>query len=65
MTQQEIDCQKKMDQMKELVRIYEKILHGDENHDGLFDYNEWFYEKCWDNHLIEIERLKKQLKLSL
>ena len=50
------------DDLKELIRLYEKVLHGDEKETGLFDCYDTYYSGCWDKDLIQINVLLNKLK---
>lgn len=50
------------DKVKELIELYEAILHGDkEGRIGLFDCYDSYYAGCWDEKLKKVENLKKEL----
>ena len=49
-----------------IIKTYEKIIHGDKGHTGLFDCYDTYYKGCWDNDLDEIDKLRQKLtKLKL
>jgi hypothetical protein len=50
------------DKIKELIELYEAILHGDKNSYGLFDCYDAYYRGCWDEKLKKVENLKKEFK---
>ena len=49
------------DKVKELIELYEAILHGDKHKLGLFDCYDSYYADCWDKQLKKVENLKKEL----
>ena len=49
------------DKVKELIELYEAILHGDKDEMGLFDCYDTYYVGCWDEKLNKVENLKKEL----
>ena len=53
----------KMDKEKvlELIDVYEKIIHGDESKQGLFDCYDTYYSGCWVKDLEKVEELKKEM----
>ena len=52
------------DKVKELIKLYEAILHGKEEKMGLFDCYDNYYVGCWDEQLKEVENLKQELDIS-
>lgn len=51
-----------MENVKKLIILYEKVLHGDKNSSGLFDCYDTYYVGCWDNDLAEIQKLKQLIE---
>ena len=49
------------DELIELIRLYESILHGDKDNFGLFQCYDTYYAGCWDDDLQEIEKLKTKI----
>ena len=49
------------DKVKELIELYEVILHGNKDKMGLFDCYDSYYAGCWDEQLKKVENLKKEL----
>jgi len=49
------------DKVKELIELYEAILHGKKEKMGLFDCSDSYYAGCWDEQLKEVENLKQEL----
>jgi|TARA_R110000744_G_scaffold26640_2_gene65376 hypothetical protein len=49
------------DKVKELIELYEAILHGTNDESGLFDCYDTYYAGCWDEQLKKVENLKKEL----
>ena len=49
------------DKVKELIELYEAILHGDKDKMGLFDCYDSYYAGCWDEKLNKVKNLKKEL----
>jgi hypothetical protein len=49
------------DKVKELIELYEAILHGSNDESGLFDCYDTYYVGCWDEKLKKVENLKKEL----
>lgn len=47
----------------QLIRLYEKVLHGDLDEMGIFSCYDTYYKGCWDEDLKKIEELKKELKI--
>ena len=47
--------------VKELIELYEAILHGANDNMGLFDCYDTYYKGCWDEELKKVENLKKEL----
>ena len=51
------------DKVKELIELYETILHGDKDKIGLFHCYDTYYSGCWDEQLNKVENLKNELLL--
>ena len=49
------------DKVKELIELYEEILHGTNNEMGLLDCYDTYYKGCWDEKLKWVEYLKENL----
>jgi len=47
--------------VKELIELYEAILHGTNKSIGLFDCYDTYYSGCWDEELKKVENLKQEL----
>ena len=45
----------------ELIRVYEKIIHGGDGKYGLFDCYDPYYAGCWDDDLIKVAELKTKM----
>ena len=50
--------------VKELIELYEVILHGANDKIGLFDCYDTYYKGCWDEEINKAENLKEQLGIS-
>ncbi len=49
---------------KELIELYESIIHGSEDTMGLLDCYDTYYSGCWDEQLVKVDTLKKELKIN-
>lgn len=47
--------------VKELIYLYEAILHGANDNLGLFDCYDTYYKGCWDEELKKVENLKQKI----
>lgn len=47
--------------IKKLINLYEKVLHGNDKSIGLFNCYDTYYKGCWDKDLERIEKLKDKL----
>ena len=47
--------------INELIKLYESIIHGDDNNLGLFQCYDTYYKGFWDDKLEEIEIIKNKL----
>lgn len=47
--------------VKELIDLYEAILHGTNDTLGLFNCYDPYYKGCWDEELEKVEKLKQEL----
>ena len=53
------------DKVKELINLYDQVLHGEGKLLGLLDCIDNYYNGCWDEESEKIEKLKQELKHSL
>jgi hypothetical protein len=51
-----------IDKVKELIELYEAILHGANDSMGLFECYDTYYKGCWDEDLKKVENLKQELE---
>ena len=49
------------DKVKELISLYDQVLHGEGKLLGLLDCIDNYYNGCWDEELEKIEKLKQEL----
>ena len=49
------------DKVKELIALYESIIHGTDDDMGLFNCYDTYYKGCWDEKLEKVEDLKNDL----
>ncbi len=52
------------DKVKELINLYDQVLHGEGNLLGVLACA-GYYNGCWDEELEKIEKLKQEIKHSL
>lgn len=50
------------DKVKELIGLYEQIIHGDSSLMGLLDCLDPYYKESWELQLKQIEELKKDIE---